>query len=126
MELLTRAAIGRLAVSIGALPAVFPVGFGLLEQYILLRTVPGTKLDAATVGAVVAFQADGFEPDGTAGWTVLVRGMASAITEPSLAARAAAVPMKPPPAEQPAARFVQIDIGDLSGRRFGSVFDASW
>lgn len=126
MELLGQATVGRVAVSIDALPAVFPVRFGLFDRSVLLRTILGSRLDTATVGAVVAFQADDFQLEGTAGWSVLLQGMASAITDPAAVAEAAAVPMTPMAAEHPAERFVRIEVGELSGRRFGSLFDPAW
>lgn len=72
LELLSQAPVGRIGASIDALPVILPVHFGLFEESVLFRTIPGTKLDAATLGAVVAFQADGRElRDGTY-WSVLL------------------------------------------------------
>src|SRR5664280_868493 len=63
LELLSHAAIGRVGVSIDALPVILPVHFALFGDSVLFRTVPGTKFDAAAVGAVLAFQADSYEPE---------------------------------------------------------------
>jgi len=67
-------AIGRVAVSIAALPAVFPVNYCIRDGDVYFRTAPGTKLDAATREAVVAFQVDDFEAFGHTGWSVLIVG----------------------------------------------------
>jgi len=56
LELLSRSSIGRVAVTIGAVPAVFPVNFRLVDRSIVFRTGTGTKLDAAVRHAVVAFE----------------------------------------------------------------------
>ncbi|MGZ4140125.1 MAG: pyridoxamine 5'-phosphate oxidase family protein, partial [Actinomycetota bacterium] len=47
LELLAGAVVGRLGVSIRALPTILPVNFAVLRDRIVVRTVPGTKLDAA-------------------------------------------------------------------------------
>lgn len=40
--------VGRVAVTVGALPAVFPVNYCLVDSRVYFRTGAGTKLDAAT------------------------------------------------------------------------------
>lgn len=74
--LLQRAIIGRVAVSIGAVPAVFPVNFVLVDDGIAFLTGKGTKLDAAVRNAVIAFEVDDFDPVYHEGWSVLVVGTA--------------------------------------------------
>src|ERR1035438_10129986 len=82
LELLSHAAIGRVGVSIDALPVILPVHFALFGDSVLFRTVPGTKFDAAAVGAVLAFQADSYEPESPTAWSVLLQGIASEVTHP--------------------------------------------
>ena len=60
-----------------------PVNFVLVGESIVFRTIPGTKLDAAAANAVVAFQVDSYAPEGTSGWSVLVQGVCSEITDPA-------------------------------------------
>jgi nitroimidazol reductase NimA-like FMN-containing flavoprotein (pyridoxamine 5'-phosphate oxidase superfamily) len=74
-------AIGRLGLSVGALPAVVPVPFDLDGDEVLFHTVAGSALDDASAGAVVAFQADDFRPDGT-GWSVLLQGISAPVGGP--------------------------------------------
>jgi len=84
LELLTTVPVGRVGVTVDALPSVLPVNFVVHDGAIVFRTVPGTKLNAATAGMVVAFEADQYgtmeEP---AGWSVLIRGVAEEITDPT-------------------------------------------
>jgi len=119
LELLATVPVGRVGVSIRALPAVLPVNFVLVGSQILFRTIPGTKLDAATANAVVAFEADGFDPDGGSSWSVLVQGICSEVTDPEDLARLARVRLEPW-AFGPgvAERLVRIDTSFVSGRRF--------
>jgi Pyridoxamine 5'-phosphate oxidase len=76
LSLMATVSVGRLGVSIDALPAILPVNFVLLREQIIVRTVPGTKLDAAAAQAVVAFEVDSYDPGGKWGWSVLVLGLA--------------------------------------------------
>ncbi|MEV0831043.1 pyridoxamine 5'-phosphate oxidase family protein [Nonomuraea rubra] len=59
-----------------ALPAVQPVAFHLDGERIVIRTGIGSKLAAATRNAVVAFEADEFDPEERTGWSVTVIGHA--------------------------------------------------
>lgn len=66
--------VGRVGVSIGALPAIFPVSYAVVDRSVVFRTAPGTKLSAALAGAIVAFQVDAHEPARRDGWSVLMIG----------------------------------------------------
>lgn len=119
LALLGGASVGRLGVSIGALPAILPVNYCLLDDAVVVRTVPGSKLDAATTQAVVAFEVDHHEPDGTSGWSVLVQGVAEEATDPIELAELRALPLRAwafPSGE--AHRFLRIDTELISGRTF--------
>ena len=126
LELLTTVALGRIGVSIGALPVILPVNFVVLRDQIVFRTVPGTKLDAAIVRRVVAFEADDHERDGAWGWSVLVQGVASEIVDPDDLAEVRALALDPWAFENGAAdRFVRVETTRVSGRRFGEIPPAS-
>jgi uncharacterized protein len=81
LRLLAGSSLGRLAVTIGALPVILPVNFLLDGDRILIRTSPGTKLDAATQDAVVAFEVDHVDPFAHSGWSVCVTGTAREVTD---------------------------------------------
>ena len=55
-ELLARGEVGRVGITIGAFPAIFPVNYRLIDGAIVFRTAPGSKMSAAAQGAVVAFE----------------------------------------------------------------------
>lgn len=101
LALLSTAPVGRVGVSLGALPVILPVNYVVLDERVVFRTVPGTKLDAATARTVVAFEADGHDPHGTWGWSVLIQGVARELTEagagqgPSPATRRLGLPRRP-------------------------------
>ncbi len=81
LSLLESAVVGRIGVSIDALPAIFPVFITVVDGIVAFRTVPGTKLAAASAGAIVALEADTFDERTGEGWSVLVRGVAKETTE---------------------------------------------
>jgi ABC-type transporter Mla MlaB component len=75
-DLLEQEALGRVGVSVEALPAIFPVNYSMVEGDILFRTGEGIKLRAALSHTIVAFEVDHSDPDRREGWSVLVVGVA--------------------------------------------------
>lgn len=114
--MLETATIGRLGLCMGALPVVLPVNFVLTEHGIVIRTQPGTKLDAATANAVVAFEVDDFDAMYHAGWSVAVTGIAREITDPGELAWAERLPLAPWAIDHPS-HFLCISTEVVSGRR---------
>jgi uncharacterized protein len=110
--------VGRIGLSVGALPVILPVNYTLVGDRILVCTARGTKLAAATHDQVVAFQVDDFDSEGSTGWSVLVRGIASEVTDPRVLANARRVPVTPWAVDGIADRYVTITTEVISGRRF--------
>jgi nitroimidazol reductase NimA-like FMN-containing flavoprotein (pyridoxamine 5'-phosphate oxidase superfamily) len=65
------------------LPAVLPVNYRVIGDNIVFRTGTGTKLDAATQNAVVAFEVDHIDRTWHGGWSVVVTGVARQVTDPA-------------------------------------------
>lgn len=116
VRLLSTQRVGRLGLSVEALPVVLPVNFALLDDRIVVRSGPGTKLDAALEGAVVAFEIDELDEGSETGWSVLVQGIADVICEPDDVERARSLNLRPW-AGGVKDRFVQISTDVVSGRR---------
>src|SRR3954471_23813204 len=76
LDLLAASAIGRLALSVRALPVILPVNFALMADGILIRTGAGSLFDQACNRAVVGFEVDGYDAMSHLGWSVLVQGQA--------------------------------------------------
>jgi uncharacterized protein len=91
MALLTSVAFGRVGVSVDALPAIVPVTIAVLDDSVVFRTLPGTKLAYAAAGSVLAVEADSYDSEARDGWSVLVRGIASEIDDIHEIARARAL-----------------------------------
>lgn len=120
VALLETVPVGRVGVSIDALPVILPVNFIVVDRCIIFRTVPGTKLDAAMVRSVAAFEADDHAADGSWGWSVLVRGYAHDMKDGSAIAEAALLRAWAFPRGE-ANHVVGIEMTMVSGRRFGVV-----
>jgi uncharacterized protein len=119
LDFLLRARVGRVGVTVDALPVILPVNFGVIDEAIYFATVPGTKLDAATHGTVVAFQADAYVPDGSAGWSVLAVGRCSRVTDPASVARFQKEGVSAWAHGNRAEHVVRIELTNVTGRRFG-------
>ena len=79
---LARAALGRIVHTRDALPAVLPVNYLLdPDGAVLLRTSAASELVRAIDGAVVAFEADEVDVASRSGWSVVVTGPASVVTD---------------------------------------------
>ncbi|MGH3267662.1 MAG: pyridoxamine 5'-phosphate oxidase family protein [Trebonia sp.] len=87
LRLMATVPVGRIAYTRQAMPAVEPVNFTLDDGTVVFRTARGGKLAAATLRAVVAFQADDLDPVTRSGWSVTVVGLAQEVTEPAEVAR---------------------------------------
>lgn len=116
LALLRRSLVGRVVVTDRALPAAFPVNFALLDEDVVFRTTAGSKLEAASARAVVAFEVDDLDPVGQTGWSVLIQGTAGLLADPVDLARAQVLPLQP---WAPGRRleFVRIRSELVSGRR---------
>ena len=117
MSLLDAATVGRVGVSVGAIPAVLPVNYVMDGETIVFRTVPGTKLDAALTNAVVAFETDGIDAEKESGWSVLVRGIAREITDRDALARVRRLPLRSWAFNGDADRYVSVEAELVTGRR---------
>ncbi|MFJ9907676.1 pyridoxamine 5'-phosphate oxidase family protein [Streptomyces sp. NPDC101152] len=84
LRLLAKVPVGRIVYTRQALPAVLPVNFGLdTDSSILVRTSATSDLVRAVDGVVVAFEADDFNAAEHSGWSVVVTGRATAVTDPA-------------------------------------------
>jgi len=113
LRLLQGASMGRIGITSGALPVILPINYRVDGDHILFRTSPGTKLDAATRNAVVAFEVDHVDPIYHSGWSVVVTGIATDASE----ARDGRICATPRWAPGPDERLVAISIDQVSGRR---------
>ncbi|MDW4910732.1 pyridoxamine 5'-phosphate oxidase family protein [Streptomyces sp. ADMS] len=88
LHILAEVPVGRIVYTRRALPAVLPVNFCLdRDGAVLVRTSASSELVSAVDGAVVAFEADTVDADAHSGWSVVVMGPATLVTDPAEHAR---------------------------------------
>jgi len=114
--LLASAEVGRVGVTIGCLPAIFPVNFRVLDDRIVFRTAAGSKLTAASAGSVVAFEVDHHDPETRTGWSVLAVGRSEVVHDLDLTFIALDAGLQPY-ADGLRTSIVRIDPTFISGRR---------
>jgi nitroimidazol reductase NimA-like FMN-containing flavoprotein (pyridoxamine 5'-phosphate oxidase superfamily) len=114
--LLTESDVGRVGVSMGAIPAIFPVNYAVLDDMIVFRTAPGSKLSAATSGAVVAFEVDDYDRNDRTGWSVLVVGRSEVVHDLDTTFKVLDAGLEPW-ADGFRSSIVRINIEMISGRR---------
>ena len=73
-ELLESTTFGRVAVTVGTTPDVFPVNYRVHNGEIVVRTEAGTKLAASTLMRSVAFEIDAHDESDHTGWSVVAKG----------------------------------------------------
>ncbi|GAA2929641.1 pyridoxamine 5'-phosphate oxidase family protein [Streptomyces mexicanus] len=116
--MLATAPVGRIVHTRHALPAVLPVNFGLHDDgAVLVCTSAASELARAVDGAVVAFEADEVDAIAHSGWSVVVTGTASLITDPAHHRR---VLRKGPSSWVPWPKevFIRIEPELVTGREF--------
>lgn len=116
LRLLAHGEIGRVGITMGAMPAIFPVNYRLIEGCIVFRTSPGSKLSAAMSGTVVAFEVDDYHGADRSGWSVLVVGPSEVVHDLDLTFKALEARLEPY-ADGPRGALVRIVPTFVSGRR---------
>jgi nitroimidazol reductase NimA-like FMN-containing flavoprotein (pyridoxamine 5'-phosphate oxidase superfamily) len=115
-ELLANERLGRIAVVDDRGPVVFPVNFALDRHTVVFRTEPGTKLHAAARGSRVCFEVDRADEASRAGWSVIVRGEITEVTDRAELERLRGLPLQVwAPGDRDC--YVRILPAVLTGRR---------
>lgn len=114
-DVLLSSSLGRLAVSVGGQPELFPVNFVAADRRLLFRTSEGTKLVELTVNNRVAFETDGVGREEA--WSVVVKGTASILDKQSEIDAADLLPLHP---LIPTLKYIYVEITplEMTGRRF--------
>jgi nitroimidazol reductase NimA-like FMN-containing flavoprotein (pyridoxamine 5'-phosphate oxidase superfamily) len=95
LQLLRTQYLGRVAVRFSEAPSILPVVFAVLDDDVVFRTDPGTKLSAALMRTMVAFEVDDADPTTRTGWSVLVVGPVEEVTDATTLAQVDALGLEP-------------------------------
>ena len=111
-----RGFVGRIAFIIDGRPLIMPVNYLADSDALVFCTGEGTKLSSLRGGAAVAFEVDDSRPFDRSGWSVLVEGTASEITDPKELEWLRRGPLKSW-AVRPSAHWIRVTYEHVSGRR---------
>jgi uncharacterized protein len=117
LSLLRSRPLGRLAYLDAGSPTVVPVNHLVDGSSVVLRSFAGGKLDAAIVGAPVAFQLDDHDPARGTGWSVLVKGRADLVEDEERIARYASELESWAVTPGSTVTWIRIVPDEVSGRR---------
>lgn len=84
LHLLAANSVGRLAITCHALPHIVPVDYAVCANNIVIRTIRGSRVEAAARDSVVAFETDGFDSADNTAWSVSVTGVARPIEDSAM------------------------------------------
>lgn len=115
VALLRTAEVGRVVFTVGGLPAIVPVAFGVDGEAVLIRTGADGRLASAADGGVLAFEVDDLDPATHTAWSVVVTGIAELVTD--LRERQVAEGIATPWAPGHYDVVVRLPLSVVSGRR---------
>jgi nitroimidazol reductase NimA-like FMN-containing flavoprotein (pyridoxamine 5'-phosphate oxidase superfamily) len=116
LDLLMAKKVGRIAFLAEDGPVVLPMNYVLSGDHIIVRTVAFGVVARSAIDQKVAFEVDEVDDFLEAGWSVLVRGAATLLSDDQLELlKSSATP--DPWAEGPRTLFISIACDQLNGRR---------
>jgi nitroimidazol reductase NimA-like FMN-containing flavoprotein (pyridoxamine 5'-phosphate oxidase superfamily) len=116
-ELIGSTPVGRLAFMDAGEPMIFPVMHAVDGRAVVFRTTFGTKLLAASMEMPVAFEVDGIDPVSRTGWSVVVRGTASEVIDPTEIEHLLGLGLEPWADAVDRDDWIRVRVLEISGRR---------
>jgi uncharacterized protein len=108
--------VGRIAFIVEGRPMIMPVNYLADSDALVFCTGQGTKLSAVREGASVAFEVDDSRPLDHSGWSVVIEGTASEVTDPEELEWLRRGPLKSW-AVRSSAHWIRVTYERVSGRR---------
>jgi nitroimidazol reductase NimA-like FMN-containing flavoprotein (pyridoxamine 5'-phosphate oxidase superfamily) len=93
--LIARTGFGRVAFVADGVPAVRPVNCGVLDRHVVFRTGADSVLGQMAANSPVAFEVDETDPAAKSGWSVIVTGQMSPVTDGDELSRLTEVELHP-------------------------------
>jgi len=124
-ELLRTTSIGRLAVWVEDHPDIFPLNYAVDHGTVVFRSGAGTKISAALSDSPVALEADGYDAETAAAWSVVIKGNAEEIRRGPDLMDTVDLPLFPWQAGDKG-RFIRIVPTTTTGRRFPVADPSVW
>lgn len=116
LRLMADVDIGRVVFVNGAMPAIQPVNYLLVDNEVIYRTANGAKLATATRRSIVAFEIDDIDTQTRTGWSVVGIGPCYEVTDQDRLALLADR-MPDPWVTDHTGHTIAIELERLTGRR---------
>lgn len=120
-RLLVNERVGRLGLSVGSLPVIYPVNYLVDDDRVVFCSETGEKVTAASRGDVACLEVDQFDRFEHSGWSVLATGVL-AVATPEARDRYERMPIVPW-ALRGDVSYLELSIELLSGRAFDHRLD---
>jgi hypothetical protein len=120
LALLRLAPVGRLGLTVRTLPVILPVNMVVVGRDVVIATESGSVLSAAIAGDVACVEVDDHDPLSHEGWSVMVTGRLSEVSDPAELDELARLPLGPWRAMVDP-HLVRLRMELLSGRRLTVV-----
>ncbi|MFI5041437.1 MAG: pyridoxamine 5'-phosphate oxidase family protein [Acidimicrobiales bacterium] len=79
---LATGSLGRVALSMAAMPVVVPVRYTVEGGALRVKPPKMARIDKALSGSIVAFQADGIDPEASRAWSIHAIGRVESADSP--------------------------------------------
>lgn len=123
-EALLRSGVtGRVAVSTPQGPHILPVNYSVVDDSVVFRTSPYSLIGTHAHGTTVAFETDVLDHERQRGWSVLVRGRASVVTDPGQLEHIRRVWPPRPWAAGTRTLHIAVRLDEVTGRQLGRGWD---
>jgi hypothetical protein len=121
-DILVAAGVGRIGVIVGDAPEVYPLNFVVDGRSVVFRTDSGSKLLGLRRNPMVCLEVDGFDFEAHTGWSVLLKGRASEVTDAAELRVVEELPLHFWTAGQKS-HWMRITPTEVTGRRLGTPKD---
>ena len=118
--LLRAGVVGRLALSTPGGPHLIPINYSVVDDAIIVRTSPYSLLGTYGRDSTLAFEIDHFDHEYHRGWSVVARGRAEFVTDPTELDHIRSVRKPHPWAAGNRQMHLRLRWNELSGRRLGA------
>ena len=115
LAMLAQVSVGRVAITVGALPTIRTVRYAVSDDDVVFRVAPDSRLRRAASDAVVAFGADHCDDHANHGWSVVVQGRCRSVNDPEWLARLRTLPLMPWVDGPEGDVFMSIPLTDITG-----------
>lgn len=119
LELLARTPVGRIGFVHKGSVHVLPVNHAVDSGGVVFRTTTGAKLNTALrdSGAEVVYEADGWDAGSRTGWSVLVRGAITVVSDDVERARLDRLDLHAWTNDRERRAWIRVDPTEVTGRR---------